>query len=118
MLYFVQVITQLHKGQEFFETHCRTTNDNCVRFGTMMVCHRQDVFPMRLKALHVVNEPSVFSTIFAIVKPFLKEKTVKRVCIIILSVCLCSKMPIEPRFNLNSSVVTCVMIINIHALAL
>lgn len=38
----------------------------------------QDVFPMRLKAIHVVNEPSIFSTIFTIVKPFLKQKTAKR----------------------------------------
>jgi len=36
---------------------------------------------MRIKGLHVVNEASIFGTIFAIVKPFLKEKTVKRVCI-------------------------------------
>jgi len=43
---------------------------------------------MRLKALHVVNEPSIFSTIFAILKPFLKEKTVNRVCLILLSVCV------------------------------
>jgi len=36
---------------------------------------------MRFKGLHVVNEPAIFGTLFAIVKPFLKEKTVKRVCI-------------------------------------
>jgi len=38
---------------------------------------------MRLKGMHLINEPSVFSVIFAIVKPFLKEKTVQRVCIIL-----------------------------------
>jgi len=42
----------------------------------------QETVPMRLKGLHFINEPSVFSLIFALVKPFLKEKTVKRVCII------------------------------------
>jgi len=42
----------------------------------------QDAFPMRLKALHLINEPSIFSLIFAVVRPFLKEKTVNRVCII------------------------------------
>jgi len=44
----------------------------------------QETVPMRLKGLHFINEPSVFSLIFALVKPFLKEKTVKRVCIILL----------------------------------
>lgn len=41
----------------------------------------QDAFPARIKGLHIVNEPSIFGTVFAVVKPFLKEKTVKRVCI-------------------------------------
>jgi hypothetical protein len=39
---------------------------------------------MRLKAIHFVNEPAVFGAIFAIIKPFLKEKLVKRVCAVFL----------------------------------
>ena len=39
----------------------------------------QESFPMRLKAIHFVNEPAVFGAIFSLVKPFLKEKLVKRV---------------------------------------
>lgn len=38
---------------------------------------------MRLKAIHFVNEPAVFGALFAIVKPFLKEKLVKRVSLMI-----------------------------------
>ena len=44
----------------------------------------QEAFPMRLKGLHFINEPWIFSSLFALVKPFLKEKTVNRVCIILL----------------------------------
>lgn len=39
---------------------------------------------MRLKAIHFVNEPAVFGAIFAVIKPFLKEKLVKRVCTVLL----------------------------------
>ncbi|XP_049851247.1 uncharacterized protein LOC126325807 isoform X1 [Schistocerca gregaria] len=39
----------------------------------------QDGFPLRLKAVHIVNAPSVFATVFAISKPFLKEKMRQRI---------------------------------------
>ena len=39
----------------------------------------QDGFPIRIKAVHVVNEPRIFKGIFAIIKPFLKEKIANRV---------------------------------------
>ncbi|XP_004612535.2 alpha-tocopherol transfer protein-like isoform X2 [Sorex araneus] len=38
----------------------------------------QDGFPIRIKAVHVVNEPRIFKGIFAIIKPFLKEKIASR----------------------------------------
>ncbi|XP_036682299.1 alpha-tocopherol transfer protein-like isoform X2 [Balaenoptera musculus] len=38
----------------------------------------QDGFPIRIKAVHVVNEPRIFKGIFAIIKPFLKEKIANR----------------------------------------
>ncbi|KAE8576418.1 hypothetical protein XENTR_v10004173 [Xenopus tropicalis] len=38
----------------------------------------QDGFPIRIKAVNVINEPRIFKGIFAILKPFLKEKIVKR----------------------------------------
>nr|XP_033770408.1 alpha-tocopherol transfer protein-like isoform X1 [Geotrypetes seraphini]XP_033770409.1 alpha-tocopherol transfer protein-like isoform X1 [Geotrypetes seraphini] len=38
----------------------------------------QDGFPIRIKAVHVINEPRIFKGIFAILKPFLKEKIVNR----------------------------------------
>uniref|UniRef100_A0A8C5QA41 Alpha tocopherol transfer protein like n=1 Tax=Leptobrachium leishanense TaxID=445787 RepID=A0A8C5QA41_9ANUR len=38
----------------------------------------QDGFPIRIKAVNVINEPMIFKGIFAILRPFLKEKLVKR----------------------------------------
>ncbi|XP_006839333.1 PREDICTED: alpha-tocopherol transfer protein-like isoform X2 [Chrysochloris asiatica] len=38
----------------------------------------QDGFPIRIKAVHGVNEPRIFKGIFAIIKPFLKEKIANR----------------------------------------
>lgn len=38
----------------------------------------QDGFPIRIKAVNVINEPRIFKGIFAILRPFLKEKIVKR----------------------------------------
>ncbi|XP_035225587.1 alpha-tocopherol transfer protein-like [Stegodyphus dumicola] len=39
----------------------------------------QDGLPVRHKAMHIINNPSIFGTIFNTVKPFLSEKIKKRV---------------------------------------
>ncbi|KAG2461432.1 TTPAL protein, partial [Polypterus senegalus] len=39
----------------------------------------QDGFPIRIKAVNVINEPRIFKGVFAIIKPFLKEKMAQRV---------------------------------------
>ena len=39
----------------------------------------QDCFPMRFKGVHYLNEPIIFDGIFAIVRPFMKEKILQRV---------------------------------------
>ncbi|VDI25747.1 Hypothetical predicted protein [Mytilus galloprovincialis] len=38
----------------------------------------QDAFPARFKGIHYFNEPAIFDYVFAIVKQFMKEKTVSR----------------------------------------
>ncbi|XP_059145950.1 alpha-tocopherol transfer protein-like [Physella acuta] len=39
----------------------------------------QDVFPARLKAVHIVNEPASYGNIFGLFKPFLKQKLLDRI---------------------------------------
>nr|CAD7195389.1 unnamed protein product [Timema douglasi] len=39
----------------------------------------QETFPLRFKGFHVINEPFYFDAVFAVLKPFLKEKIRKRI---------------------------------------
>ncbi|XP_006000548.1 alpha-tocopherol transfer protein-like [Latimeria chalumnae] len=39
----------------------------------------QDGFPIRIKAVNIINEPRIFKGIFAVMKPFLKEKITNRI---------------------------------------
>lgn len=48
---------------------------------TILFCS-QDGFPIRIKAVNIINEPRIFKGIFAIIKPFLKEKMAERVTIV------------------------------------
>jgi len=45
----------------------------------------QDATPLRVKNLHIVNQPYVFNMVFALFKPFLREKLKNRVSERILS---------------------------------
>ncbi|GAB1610986.1 alpha-tocopherol transfer protein-like [Argonauta hians] len=38
----------------------------------------QECFPVRLKGVHYIHEPSMFDVLFSLVRPFLKEKLVNR----------------------------------------
>ena len=46
----------------------------------------QDCFPMRFKGIHYLNEPIIFDAIFAIVRPFMKEKILQRVSVCTVNV--------------------------------
>jgi len=48
-------------------------------FARRIVEFLQEAVPLRLKALHVVNQPKIFNMVFAMFKPFLKEKLRNRI---------------------------------------
>lgn len=43
-------------------------------FAKRIVDWLQDAIPMRVKNLHIVNQPKIFQVVFALFKPFLREK--------------------------------------------
>lgn len=45
----------------------------------------QEAIPMRVKNMHIVNQPYVFNMVFALFKPFLKEKLKSRVSFLIFN---------------------------------
>lgn len=48
-------------------------------FARRIVDFLQESMPLRLKALHVVKQPKIFNMVFALFKPFLKEKLRNRI---------------------------------------
>lgn len=48
-------------------------------FAKRIVDWLQDAVPVRVKNIHIVNEPYIFIVVFALFKPFLKEKLKNRI---------------------------------------
>ncbi|XP_003707800.2 alpha-tocopherol transfer protein-like isoform X1 [Megachile rotundata] len=48
-------------------------------FAKRIVDWLQDAMPLRIKNIHIVNQPYVFNMVFALFKPFLREKLKSRI---------------------------------------
>lgn len=48
-------------------------------FAKRIVDWLQDAMPLRIKNIHIVNQPYIFNMVFALFKPFLREKLKNRV---------------------------------------
>lgn len=48
-------------------------------FAKRIVDWLQDSVPLRIKAIHIVNQPKIFNVVFALFKPFLREKLRNRI---------------------------------------
>ena len=48
-------------------------------FAKRIVDWLQDSVPLRVKAIHVVNQPKIFNMVFALFKPFFREKLRSRI---------------------------------------
>lgn len=57
----------------------RHANQFGINFARRVAAFLQDTTPVRVRSIHFVHEPSVFGYVFAILRPFLKEKIQKRV---------------------------------------
>lgn len=48
-------------------------------FAKRIVDWLQDSVPLRIKGIHIVNQPKIFQMVFALFKPFLREKLRSRI---------------------------------------
>lgn len=49
-----------------------------ISFATMLLTFIQEAMPLRLKGLHIVNQPFIFNMVWKIFKPLIQEKLSKR----------------------------------------
>lgn len=49
------------------------------QFAKRIVDWLQDAVPLRIKGIHIINQPKIFQVVFALFKPFLREKLRARI---------------------------------------
>lgn len=52
------------------------------QFAKRIVDWLQDSVPMRIKGIYIINQPKIFNVVFALFKPFLREKLRNRIIFI------------------------------------
>lgn len=63
------------KGYLMHVLHMLRVSSNCM----YLFCDTQDSFPARFGGIHFVNQPWYIHALYTVIRPFLKEKTRKRV---------------------------------------
>lgn len=48
-------------------------------FAKRLIDWLQDSIPLRVKAIHIINQPKIFNVVFSLFKPFLREKLSSRI---------------------------------------
>lgn len=74
--------TQVHGAVVIFDMNglsLQQTWQFTPSFAKRIVDWLQDSVPMRIKGIHIVNQPKIFQIVFALFKPFLREKLRNRI---------------------------------------
>ncbi|XP_031628252.1 alpha-tocopherol transfer protein-like isoform X2 [Contarinia nasturtii] len=74
--------TQVHGAVVIFDMNglsLQQTWQFTPAFAKRIVDWLQDSVPLRIKAIHIVNQPKIFQVVFALFKPFLREKLRNRI---------------------------------------
>lgn len=74
--------TQIHGAEVIFDMDglsLQQTWQFTPAFAKRIVDWLQDSVPMRIKGIHIVNQPKIFNIVFALFKPFLREKLRNRI---------------------------------------
>ncbi|KAJ8960661.1 hypothetical protein NQ314_006053, partial [Rhamnusium bicolor] len=75
------LIIELGKKWKTSEVCLDEVFKGCVLFleAAMLEPETQDSVPLRIKNIHIVNQPYIFKMVFALFKPFLREKLRNRI---------------------------------------
>lgn len=73
----------IFRALSFWKRQCsvlsRCKTFRLVRKFQISLFVQQDSMPLRIKNIHIVNQPYIFNVVFALFKPFLREKLRSRI---------------------------------------
>lgn len=93
LFYLVQIIAQLEQEtqimgvvviMDFSGLSMKQIKGLTPQFSLRLLSFIQDAMPLRLKEVHIINQPFIFKMVWAIFKPFIRDKLKKRVSILFI----------------------------------